>query len=100
MTNKEAERKIYEHMKEIRRLHREVCKSDDYLSLCISHEGVISFSNSYWELPEEEQINFFEGGRASMTERELERILMEEEDEEKVKQAIDEYLKGEKGDAE
>jgi len=29
-----------------------------------------------------------------MTERELERILLEEQDEEKVKQAIDEYLRG------
>lgn len=60
MTSKEAERKIYEHMREIRRIHKGVCKSDDYLALCIDQNGKISFNNSYWELPDEEQITFYE----------------------------------------
>lgn len=60
MTNKEAEKEIYKHMKEIRRLHRQVCTNDDYLSLSINSKGKISFNNSYWELPKEEQLDFFE----------------------------------------
>ena len=60
MNVKDVEREIYKHMKEIRRLHREVCTSDDYLSLCVSRDGEIWFNNSYWELPEEEQIDFYE----------------------------------------
>ena len=59
MTNKEAEQKIYEHMKEIRKIHRQVCKSDDYISLVVLSNGAISFYNTWWELPEEEKISFY-----------------------------------------
>ena len=58
MTNREAEKRIYEHMKEIRKIHRQVCKSDDYLSLAVRSDGTITFNNTWWELPKEEQIDF------------------------------------------
>lgn len=62
ITNKEATRRIYCLMCEIcdtiRNMDPET--DDPYLSLCIHSDGVISFNNTYWELPDEKQINFTE----------------------------------------
>ena len=57
----EAINAIYKHMKAIRKIARDYCSEDDrYLSLLIGRKGRISFNNTYWELPEDKQIEFWE----------------------------------------
>lgn len=60
--NIQATKRIYCLMREIRDTIRnmEPETDDPYLSLCILSDGTISFNNTYWELPEEQQIIFHE----------------------------------------
>lgn len=60
--NKQATQKIYTLMREIRDTIQQLDPDavDLYLSLAIHSDGTISFNNTYWELPEEKQINFNE----------------------------------------
>lgn len=59
--NIQATKRIYCLMREIRDTIRNMDPEPDdpYLSLCILSDGTISFI-TYWELPEEAQINFHE----------------------------------------
>ena len=62
MTNKQATQKIYTLIREIRDTIQQLDPDaeDRYLSLAIHSDGTISFNNTYWELPEDKQINFNE----------------------------------------
>lgn len=56
---------IYGYLKKVRELVTLVHPEDPYLSMCILPKesdlpGRILFNNTYWELPEEKQINFHE----------------------------------------
>lgn len=63
MTRKQAEQAIYEHMKAIKEIVTEYAPDDIYISLCVhSDDGSISFNNTYWELPEEQRIDFSDFG--------------------------------------
>ena len=62
MTNKQATQRIYTLMREIRDTIQQLDPdaADLYLSLAICSNGDIIFNNTYWELPEDKQINFNE----------------------------------------
>ena len=60
MTREQAEQEIYEHMKAIKEIVKEYAPDDIYISLSVTSDGTIFFNNTYWELPEEQQINFAE----------------------------------------
>ena len=60
MTREQAEQAIYEHMKAIKGIVMEYAPEDIYISLSVNSDGTIFFNNTYWELPEEQQIDFME----------------------------------------
>ncbi len=60
MDRAETEKAILKHMEQIRDIHKQYAPNENYLALFVSAEGKITFSNTYWELPTEQQINFHE----------------------------------------
>ena len=62
MLDKETiERRIYNHLDAIRNLVLSYAPDDPYISMVITSNGAIFFSNTYWSLPPEQQINYFDG---------------------------------------
>lgn len=60
MTREQAEQAIYKHMKAIKEIVTEYAPDDIYISLSVTSDGTIFFNNTYWELSEEQQIDFAE----------------------------------------
>lgn len=58
MTQLEAEKKILDHVLEIKRIYHKYNPDGVYLNVCIS-KGNISFNNSYWEKDKERPIDAF-----------------------------------------
>lgn len=60
--NKQATKRIYNLMCEIRDTIRNLDPEleDLYLSLTIQSDGAITFNNTYWDLPDDLQINYHE----------------------------------------
>ena len=62
ITNKQATKRIYSLMREIRDTMQQLDPDaeDRYLVLAIQSNGSITFNNTYWDLPEDKAINFHE----------------------------------------
>ena len=54
----DTEKRIYNKLKEIRQILSEN-ENENLLSMCIYKNGDIAVNNTYWELPEEKQIDFY-----------------------------------------
>jgi len=60
LSREQVERQIYNLMGAIRTLVMAYSPDDIYFSGMIRSDGRIYFNNTYWELPDEQRINFAE----------------------------------------